>query len=302
MTKNKYTMKKYFKGLLVAVLFFVAAIQVSYAQVNSFNAQFYQNQYLANPAMAGVKPELKLNLGIRDRFRNVEGAPNSQSLTADLGFKQNSGFGINLSQSSANILSKTKVAVAYAYHLPISENSKLHFGISAGYISQKLNRFKIVGANDDPLLMQYNDRSPVFDGDFGLAYTFKNLTVQGVVYNGIQQLDKSKDALDLNRYYAAAAYRVDYKGFGITPKVAYRKIESFDDIFDGGLELSALNEDIKLSGIYHSNQSFSASLSYEFLSRVQFLLMFNSQSNTTKNYSPEEFELGLQIRLQKPNK
>ena len=302
MTKFKYTVKKHFKALFSTVFIVGFATVATYAQANAFNAQFYQNEYLANPAMAGFNPDLKVNLGIRDRFRNVNGAPNSQSLTADLGFKSNSGFGLNLRQASANILSQTKVAATYAYHLSIAENSKLHFGISAGFITQRLNASRIIGDKEDLMLAQYNDRKPIFDGDFGLAYTLKNLTVQGVIYNGIQQLSKSKDVMDLNKYYAAAAYQFDYEGFGIKPKVAYRKIASFDDIFDGGLELSALNDDIKLSGIYHSNQSFSAGLSYEFLSRVQFLLMFNSQSNTTKNYSPEEFELGLQIRLQKPNK
>lgn len=300
--KMNYINSKYLKALLGAVIIVSATVSGLHAQVNAFNAQFYQNEYLANPAMAGIKPELKVNLGIRDRFRNVNGAPNSQSLTADLGFKEKSGFGINLSQSSANITSLTKFAAAYAYHLPINENSKLHFGLSAGIIFQKLNMSRIIGANDDPLLAQYNDRSPVFDADFGMTYTMKNLTVQGVVYNGIQQLSNSNDLMDLNKYYAAAAYKLDYKGFGITPKVAYRKIASFDDIIDGGLELGALNDEIKLSGIYHSNQSFSAGLSYEFLSTVKFLMMFNSQSNNTKNYSPEEFELGLQIRLQKSNK
>lgn len=299
MTINNKKVRNYFKAFTCAVFIFGSGISTSYAQVNAFNAQFYQNQYLANPAMAGATLGIKINLGIRDRLRNIDGAPNSQSLTADAGFKGNSGIGLNLSQTTRNILSQTKVAATYAYHLPINDDSKVHFGISAGIISQKLNFSKIIGDANDVRLAQYNDSKPVFDADFGLAYTFKALTIQAVVYNGIQQLDKSNDALDLNKFYAAAEYQFNYKGFGLTPKVAYRKIQSFDDLVDAGLELGAFNNDIKLSGIYHSNNSFSAGLSYRFISTIQLLMMFNSQSSSSKNYSPEEFELGLKLNFGK---
>lgn len=301
MISNKNIVKMYIR--LISLGFaFVASLTAANAQVNTFNAQFYQNEYLANPAMAGAKTELKVNLGIKDRFRNVKGAPNSQYLTGDIGLNKNSGFGVTLNQYSVNILSRTQIAAAYAYHLPINEDSKLHFGISANFVSQKLSYSKIIGNSNDPLIGDYNERKPVFDSDFGIAYTFKKLTLQAVVYNGIQQIAKKNDVVDLNKFYAAAAYRLNYKNFGLTPKISYRKIDGFDSIYDGGLELTAFNDEIKLSGIYHSNESFSAGLSYEFMSKFQFLMMFNSQSSANKNYSPEEFEIGLRIRFAKSNK
>jgi hypothetical protein len=38
----------------------------SYSQISLLDAQFFQNRYLANPAMAGLDGGLRVNLGYRN--------------------------------------------------------------------------------------------------------------------------------------------------------------------------------------------------------------------------------------------
>ena len=71
--------------LLYAVMLFFPAL--AFCQSNSLGSMYYQNQYLANPAFAGLEKGLELNGVYRKQLGNVEGAPTIQSITAAYGLK-----------------------------------------------------------------------------------------------------------------------------------------------------------------------------------------------------------------------
>ena len=61
------------------------------AQLHPMGAMYFQNQYLANPAMAGLESGLRADLAYRKQWSSIPGAPETQSITADYGSSKKAG-------------------------------------------------------------------------------------------------------------------------------------------------------------------------------------------------------------------
>src|SRR5690349_13055024 len=160
-------MNKLFKSALL-ITFVALSTSAAKAQLNPLSAQYFTNQYLINPAFAGAGQGLKLNGAYRKLWSNVPGSPLTQNLTADYGFNK-VGLGLTVNNESAGLQRQTRVVGSYAYHLPLNDNGQqLHFGVSLGFMSQRLENADIYGNPNDPTVGQYNDRKTYLDGDFGV--------------------------------------------------------------------------------------------------------------------------------------
>jgi type IX secretion system PorP/SprF family membrane protein len=152
------------------------------AQLNAAGSQYYVNRYIANPAMAGFGEGLRINAGYRTLWNNIPGAPVSQNLTGEYGFEK-VGLGLSLYNERAGLFRQTRAVATYAYHLNLNNGSRLHFGLSAGVLDQRVNSTDIVGSGGDIVIGEYNDRELYFDGDFGTAYTHGKFNVEAALPN-----------------------------------------------------------------------------------------------------------------------
>ena len=293
-------MEKFFNKILTLSIF-LFTVQTALAQLAPLGAQYYANEYMSNPAMAGINDGLRINVGHLTAWNSIPGSPKYYSLTADLGTGGKTGWGVNVYQDKAGLLNRSKVVGSYAYHLPISEGSKLNFGLSFGMLRTRLNTQEIVGSTNDTYANQFNMREEnLLDGDFGLAYTSGKLTVQAAAYNLKTNFRSEQSTMaDYGIYYAAASYKIINPRYSVEPKIAYRAIKNFDSMWDAGAELNMLQNQIKMLGMYHSNGSTSAGIAYQFQSKYQILGMYNTPSRGLNNYTAGTFELGLQLKVDK---
>lgn len=83
--------------LQIALILLISVInaQILKAQLNPMSAQYFNNQYLGNPAMAGMGG-LNLNMGVRKQWSTIPGSPSTQSLSADYAMSNKAGLGLNL--------------------------------------------------------------------------------------------------------------------------------------------------------------------------------------------------------------
>ncbi|WP_307531179.1 PorP/SprF family type IX secretion system membrane protein [Pedobacter sp. W3I1] len=225
-------------------MFFVVAftsLKVS-AQLNPMGSAYFSNQYLINPAMAGLKEQLNLTAAIRQQFSSIPGSPFSQAFTADYGFTSRAAVALLVYNDRAGVLRNTHASGTFAYHLPLGASDKLSFGISLGVANDQINNSEVNGDINDPDLMDVNRRETYIDGDFGTAYTSGGLQVQIALPNMKHLFEKdSYEVADRSIFFSAISYRLT-TGLGILePKIAYRGIEGYHNIFDIGanLELEA---------------------------------------------------------------
>jgi type IX secretion system PorP/SprF family membrane protein len=291
-------------AIILTTLVVTLNIKPANAQLTGFHSQYFQNEYLANPAMAGMEKGLNLNLGYQQQWTTVPGGPKLQNLTADYNSGNRVGLGINVNSDQAGLISRTRAMLSYAYHLPLSGNdNKLNFGLSLGINDTYIDYNKIVGDAGDVEAQSFNNRSVYIDGDVGISYTSSNLTLQGTLPNLKSVFFPAQgENLDVDRstFFSAVSYKMifdnQYNSFTVEPKVAFRGVKGFDNIVDAGVNLAMANYHFNLSGIYHTNQTvtFGAGLD---LQTTVLLFAYTNNTGALRSYANNTFEFGLRLKL-----
>jgi len=146
----------------LALLAVLASASVQAQQLAQYT-QYVFNHFSINPAVAGSKDCLDVRLGYRQQWSGFEGAPNTgwASLHGALGAKKKGiqkgkhGIGAFVEADNAGNWGYTRFVLSYAYHVRMTQESHLSFGVFAGAQQMKLNVGEIT-------LTDFND--PALDG------------------------------------------------------------------------------------------------------------------------------------------
>ncbi len=291
-------------GHIIFTLACIIGTKHASAQLANFQSVYFQNQYLANPAMAGLDKGLNLNLGYQQQWTTVPGGPTLQHITADYNAGNKVGIGVNISNDRAGLISRTRIMGTYAYHLQMNQKEdKLSFGLSLGINDTYIDNSKVVGDQGDASVQNLNQRNVYVDGDFGIAYTTKKLNIQASIpnlkdvffKNGGENLD-----VDRSTFFTALSYNIpisnEYNSFTIEPKVAFRGIKGFDNIFDAGIKLDMTAYNFDISAMYHSNQSATLAFGLN-LDKMGLLFAYTNNNGPLRTYAANTFEFGVKLKM-----
>jgi type IX secretion system PorP/SprF family membrane protein len=301
----KKPVNQYLKTLVVTLILTTFAL-CSKAQLNPFQTMYFQNQYMYNPAMAGLTNGLNVNLDYRQQWSSFPGAPKTGSLTADFQAADKVGLGLNVTDDQSGLIRSTRAMATYAYHLPLSDKTEhLSFGLSLGINDSRVDYNKINGDLSDVEIGLYNQLKPYVDGDFGIAYTSERLYIGGALPNLRSAFFKTSDTrFDADRmlFMAATSYKIPIdevtRTFTLEPLAAYRIVKGYKDIVDVGANFSVNNYGLYMQGIYHSDQSMAVGFG---LDQNTYALNFsyNIETGQIRNYTVGAFELGIKLRIPK---
>jgi type IX secretion system PorP/SprF family membrane protein len=274
----------------------------AYSQISLLDAQFFQNRYLANPAMAGLDGGLRMNLGYRNQWSNIPGSPIDQNFTMDYR-KDKAGTGFSLINAKSGDISHTKMYGTYSYALQLNDGSgKLHFGMNLGVQTVSFNTQNIIGDPNDRNIARFSDRKALVDGDFGFGFTSDRFSIDGAVYNLKSQFSNDNGDLnlgaDFNLFYVGTSYSIPMPEWRINTKLAYRNIKNYTDIVDIAAEVRTSNNKLGFTGIYHTNKSSTFGVSYLHTNEWQFLGMYNNAQSPISSYALGTFEIALQVNVQ----
>lgn len=290
------------RSIAAAMFLSIALLQTTVkAQLNPLATQYFQNQYLFNPAMAGINPGLNVNLTARKQWSSIPGSPNTQAISADY-LLSRAAFGVNVYSEQSGLLKSTRSVATYAYHIPLSQdNQQLNFGLSAGILTQRVPIEQIMGDQTDLSIARYNERQSSLDGDFGAAYTSNNLTVQAALPNLRSVFNQDNYyTIDRSLYFAAASYKFDFgeavNSISIEPKVAFRGVKGYTNIVDAGANLMLANNQLSIQGMYHSTKSATFGFG---LNRNTFsiLAFYTTETSALNNYTSGDFEISLSLHV-----
>lgn len=279
------------------------------AQLNPLAGIYFQNEYLGNPAMAGTEQGLNLNMGYRRQWSAMPGAPKTQSITADFGTGKKVGLGLNFHNDEAGLIKQTRVMGTYSYHLPLNDESrKLRFGISLGFMDERVMNEQINGDQNDISVNKFNTRETYIDGDFGVAYTSSRLTVQAAIPNlkGFFQMDDVNGSgyADRSTFFSAASYKFYFPaaldGFGVEPKIAFRGVQGFDNILDVGANFTVANRAASVMTVYHSSQSATIGMGAVINNFGAITANYTTATSALSQYTSGNFQIGVKWRVLKP--
>lgn len=298
---NKMSNRLSITGLFL-ILVILAGAGKCRAQLYPLAAQYYDNEYIGNPALAGMADGLRFDFSYRKQWNDVPGAPIAQIITGVYRTGRVAA-GLNMQKNLEGLLSNTRVVGTFAYHFPLNPRQKLHFGISTGFINQRIRNEAIKGDPGDVSVENYNIREIYLDGDFGMAFTDHKLKIQVSIPNL-----KSFFATDLNRtadlavFYSAASYKFKY-GEGINtleiePKLCYRGVKGFRNMWDAGNNVSFYNNRLNLLAIYHSTGSGTFGFGFNYNESLRLSSMFTTGTSALIGFdSTGDFEINLRLSL-----
>ena len=135
---------------LLLLLLLLCAQPVAAQQAPQYT-QYIFNELLINPAYAGSKGMLNINATYRNQWTGLEGAPTTQTLSAD-GPTRNSkvGWAGYALHDAIGAQTQTGVYGNIAVRISLNKYTKLAFGLAAGAVQYTLDGTKLVAGSDDP--------------------------------------------------------------------------------------------------------------------------------------------------------
>ncbi|SFA57787.1 type IX secretion system membrane protein, PorP/SprF family [Pedobacter suwonensis] len=300
-TKNIKQMRRV-TFLFAAGTLFLGSVQ---AQILPLNAQYFQNRYLVNPSMAGINEGFNINGSFRKQWSNIPGAPITQSVTLDQQVNK-VGWGVNIYNEKSGGIQRTKAVGTFAYHLPLnSDDQKLNFGISFGASQDKLDLNSIRNSDiNDPSIARFNDRGYYLDGDFGISYTSKGLTVEGAVPN-MRSVFRKDDLnfADKPTFYSAVSYKFmlasGMNGISLEPKGVFRGIKNYENLWDAGLNANFANDKLYVMAMYHNTQNATVGFGMNYKSTLYFMAYYNTATSAISGYTDGDFEVNIRLNIGK---
>lgn len=290
---------------LVIFIFIVTLSKLGYSQLNPMGSIYYHNQYVANPAMAGIAEGWELNAAYKSQWSVISNALSMQTVSAAYGSTNKKvGFGLLLYNDVAGVVQNTSVKATYAFHMPLSNDGAtiLDFGLSAGFMDEHVNQSKVIGDVNDIDLNNYNDRKLYLDADFGIALRAKELTIQGSIPNLKRYLNKDikRNLVDRSLMMGAISYKFIIKNRklnSIEPKFVYRSVENYKDIVDLGANFVFNESKLLLSGIYHTTGSYTFGAGTLYKKKLTILAQYTTNTSELGNYSNGEAEIALKYKF-----
>jgi len=273
---------------------------LGYAQPNQLNAQFYQNPYLLNPAMAAIDPGWSFFLGYSRQLDRMNGAGHTQALTAS--FRTgNTGLAVAGFQDRQGLLSRTRLLGTYAYHVRLDDaEGELHFGVSLGIQREQIDVSDIRGNAGDPVVGEFNEQHNDLDGGAGIAYTDAHWSIQVAMPELGNPLNGHRNNKPgMATFLVAGGYRF-YVGknvgdFTVEPKIYYRAFSGMPAVVDAGVSVCLKNK-FTLDGLYHSSDRFTGGFSAAINPFLTGMLLY-SNGVSAVNFFGERLELGVRYRL-----
>ncbi len=259
----------------------------SHAQQRPQYSLYYQNNYILNPAIAGIEDYFDTKLSYRNQWLGINGAPTTTYITSQgpLGNieKGHHGIGFNVIEDRTGPTSQLTIDASYAYHIPLTKRIKIAFGVSAGATQYSLATDQLVlDQNFDPAVPKNRASQLVpdlvagiwiYSEQFYFGASMTQLLPSQVNFN-------TQDKNPLNRLQPHQFVTAGYKFFltediSLTPSVMIKHVSPVPVSFDlnGKLQYKDImwlgtsirrTDGFSLSAGFYISRSLNVSYAYDY--------------------------------------
>ena len=318
---------------VVCLLITICVCSFARGQQKPQYTQYVFNNFLLNPALAGIENYIDLKGGYRNQWQGLEGAPVTSfiSVHAPIGkqflygnsnsfggqgndpmnrsYKQtymaaepHHGVGLQASNDKAGPFSRTDVAVSYAYHLGLSSQVNMSVGVSAGFAQLRLDASRLTTESGyDPSIASGN-RS-VVSPDLGAGvWLYGPLFFAGI--SAQQLLPQKLNFSDYTapeegklepHFFATAGYKIFVaEDIAAIPSVMAKVVSPAPTSVDLNCKL-AFRDKFWLGGGYRNNDSFSAMCGFNlgYLLNLSYSYDFTTSELNRVSNGSHEIVIGL---------
>ena len=248
-------------------IFLIIILNLTFSKLFSQESSLLFNSTtfsIYNPAYTGVDGSV-VSFNTRSQWKNIEGAPRTNSLIYHMPQKKNVHLGFMAQNDLVFVEKKTFFTVDYYYQLQLAENRFLYLGLKAGGFYNNIDVNKI------ERLRIYNDYNPAlslvksyFTPIIGVGMHYK--TPNYFLGIGIPSLFNNKrfednknwetTASDYSYLHFSGGGSIKLKEISLNPMIVYRSIPNSPNLFSGTVDLS-FKEKISIGAGYSNNESMA---------------------------------------------
>jgi type IX secretion system PorP/SprF family membrane protein len=282
------------------LFFLLSAISLicTKAQDLYYTRKYYINPAIINPAISGAVYTPRIIMLYDKQFPSIEHSPETYSISGQLRtgkygsfdprqfineskfkFLGRVGLGGGIFYDKDGPLSLLIINIAYAYHIPLKNESQLSFGLSGILYNYRLHSSEFEPYHlNDPFLYTDPERRTTFNTGIGMYYTIKTFFT-GLSFRNVLTI---KDGLDEKKiqqpdYYYLIGYQLHVKSSSIIIEPSFMiKKETFHD---------RIVADSHLRFYYKSDHW--CSVSYRDFQNLNFQIVINVYKSLYVGYSYE---------------
>lgn len=235
----------------IFVIFLFCSLKGSSQQLH-FTSQYMENNYLYNPAAAGLSQHSSVGLAYRSMWSGIDGGPKTQMLYGDFALsKLNAGIATYIYNDVTGPTRRTGINLAYSYHIVSTGGNVFAIGMEIRtlqfyYDMVKLSQY----IPNDPLLAGSNSKI-VVDGGAGIYY----------------RADKFRGGISVSQLIQSKLKFADIANAGERSKLVrhFTLLGSYD--FNTG-DNSKLTPNIRAAYIPHSPMEFEFGAVYNYQEKL----------------------------------
>jgi type IX secretion system PorP/SprF family membrane protein len=292
------------KILYITVI--VLLVQNLYAQQLPQYTQYMLNEMAINPAVAGKDNYADMRSNNRYQWVGMTDAPRTYMLTLHSPLKnRNMGLGTHIYTDIVGPTRRVGISLAYAYHIKITEKTKISLGISAGIQQWGIDGHKLHlhDAGDENLLTQYQTK---IVPDFGAGlYIHNEKWYIGFsapqLYQSPIKLYENGDAKGtlVTHFILNGAYKIKVTDdFKVEPSFLLKYANPTPTEIDLGARV-IYQEQIWLGVGYRHNDAVTALLGFMYKNYLMVAYSYDFTSSNLQKYSSGTHELMLGLRFSK---
>lgn len=287
------------KSILTALATF-CLLQL-FAQQEVMVSQYMFNGLLLNPAYAGSHPYFSGSVLHRSQWVQMEGAPTTQVLAVDGPVMDNKlGVGLTVVHDKIGVSRDLEFAGNFAYHLQVTQKSRLSFGLKAGLSSYSANLSELVYWDQDEVFAGDIKSKPV--GKFGAGiYWYSKRAFAGISIPTIYAADGkiSSQIAGLGQdyftqhYYLNAGYVFKVsESIDLKPSVLLRYQPEAP--FQADINCNALFRNKFWLGVsYRTGDAVVAIVEYQVIPKLRIGYAYDATTSELNNYSNGSHEVML---------
>ena len=300
---------KIMKKITILILIISTAIVVNAQQLPQFT-QYMINDYVFNPAIAGIENNYQMKTNIRNQWIGVVDAPRTTVLSIYGKHREsNVGLGGVVFNDQVGPTSRTGLSLSYAYHFSLTDKMKMSLALAGGFTQIKI----------DPNHLHFKEFEPQAQGGIlsslvpDATFAFYLYTKDWYIGASVPQLlnsnlgffeDDYLETYNLNpdgslerHYFAMTGYKwkVNYD-YVIEPSVLLKSVAPADPVVDIGVKVTYQNK-LWLGTAYRTNGDIGVLLGYSIGNRYLIGYSYDMISSGLGDYTSGSHEFVLGIRF-----
>lgn len=289
------------------LIFYLISFNIFSQQEPQYSQHMYNTQII-NPAYAGSRGYLSLDLLSRTQWLNLEGAPRTTTFSVDtpIGNSERMGIGLSLTRDELGPSINNRINIDYAYSIKFMF-AKLTFGLKAGInqLNIDFSKLNIYNANDP---VAQNDIDDKIKPNVGLGLYFN--TEKYYLGISVPNLLETNYFDDINfkngfeskisdkiHYYIIGGYVFDLgNNLKIKPSTMFKVVNGSPLQWDASLN-ALISNSITLGTAYRLDSALSFLAGFQISQRVFVGLGYDYSTTVIKDFNDGTYEIIFKIGL-----